>query len=374
MRSIAICLIAAFLIAIAPAQTETPPEPDYEQLVQDLGSLDFQTRESATAALKKAGAAARPALAKALSSSDLEQRTRARRLLDALDAGGGRVDAQAERDRVRGERLKPIRPGSSVPRPRVEVRPQRRRLPRLEDFGGRLDEYMKALDSFLDETRQIGPSLGEIENILRTRMPSFELSTRGGVGITTRVVKNDESLSLTRGTDGKVTFRVVRIDRSTGQSGESQVYTGSSMADFKHRHPAVYEEYRDTGLFDASRNGFVFTTPRQHGMRPVPPERRTSRPAPRRSTHGVLMQVVPAVLRSHVDIPDRAVVVARVDRGSWAAGFGFQAHDVVTHVDGLAVGTPGAFARMLELGATDEVTVEVIRRARPVTLSGQRPH
>src|SRR5262245_44450469 len=55
-----------------------------DQLVEQLGSEDFQTRDAADRERRKIGRPAVPALETALESSDAERADRARKILDAI--------------------------------------------------------------------------------------------------------------------------------------------------------------------------------------------------------------------------------------------------------------------------------------------------
>lgn len=77
-------VVLVLLCGTSQAQTPADPPADaqIDLWVQDLGALDFETREAAEAQLFKTGVAAEAALrAVAESSDDLEVRTRAKRLL-----------------------------------------------------------------------------------------------------------------------------------------------------------------------------------------------------------------------------------------------------------------------------------------------------
>ena len=222
---------------------------------------------------------------------------------------------------------------------------------------------MEALDAFMRETRRLGPSFGEIERRMKDRSGIFTFRSRGNGATTTRVRKSGEALELTRSGDGRIRF-VVTPETAPA---EPQVYAARDMEAFKLRHPEIYEEYRETGLFDSSRSGFVFTESlplRSPQAVPVSPKGETS--------HGARLRIVPAVLRAHLLIPKRALLVARVQPGTPAATAGLRENDIVTHVDGLPVGTVEVFTRLLESSTAPKVMIRVIRAGRPLQLSGIR--
>jgi S1-C subfamily serine protease len=87
-----------------------------------------------------------------------------------------------------------------------------------------------------------------------------------------------------------------------------------------------------------------------------------------------MVDAAPDVLRAHVDLPDRAVVVEEVVPGMPAETMGLVLFDVITHVDGQPVGTAEDVRRALNReGAPDTVTITVLRRGARHELSAKRP-
>jgi hypothetical protein len=68
------------------AKTSPPDAKQIQQLIQDLASDDFGTREKASRTLSSVGKTALPALREALQSNDAEVRQRARRIMDAIQS------------------------------------------------------------------------------------------------------------------------------------------------------------------------------------------------------------------------------------------------------------------------------------------------
>ncbi len=77
--------LALLLLALPLAFAAAPPARSVERLVRQLGSDDFDERESASTHLSEIGEPAVPALHEALASADLEVRSRAGRLVAVLD-------------------------------------------------------------------------------------------------------------------------------------------------------------------------------------------------------------------------------------------------------------------------------------------------
>src|SRR3954471_9442190 len=82
-RLLALPLLLPLLAAAPPAG---PSGAEVARLIGQLGDDDFDTREQATARLKRIGEPAFDALHKALSSDDLEVRHRAAKIVAFLDA------------------------------------------------------------------------------------------------------------------------------------------------------------------------------------------------------------------------------------------------------------------------------------------------
>jgi tetratricopeptide (TPR) repeat protein len=80
-------LFAVFLVTLTTAGAALPDANQIARWVRDLGADDFATRQQASAALWKAGAAAEPALEAALKSGDPETVRRAREVLGKFRSG-----------------------------------------------------------------------------------------------------------------------------------------------------------------------------------------------------------------------------------------------------------------------------------------------
>lgn len=376
MRDFAYMLVFAVLTGLPLAgQGATEPPPDLDQLVKDLGSADFKTREAATAKLGDAGEGARSALEKAVDSEHLEQRARVRRLLDQLGPTSGTDDPARVRDRLRGRPLEPVSPPG---RPRVEVRPQRGldSMPRPEDYHGRLGEYMDALSEYLDQmTRSPRPPQGGLDGWLRDGVSSSFSVSIAGPGRTTRVMRNGESIECRRDPAGKITLKIGRVDPRTGKVKAVETYAAEDLKAFKEEHGEVYDRYRETGVFDSSRHGFVTEWPSPRAPRsPVrPPTVRAQSQVGTDVVHGATIASVPAVLRSHLDLPRQAVLITAVKSGSPADGLGLRSHDVLTHVDGAPVGSMADIRSALNSGEGDTVEVRVLREGRKMAFAGARP-
>ena len=104
LLTLALLAFPLALLAEPPPETQKPPQPALEKLIEDLGSPSYATREGASRALGEAGEGAREALEKALHSKDPEVQNRARTLLESLEArrrektGGQRKEKEEEDD------------------------------------------------------------------------------------------------------------------------------------------------------------------------------------------------------------------------------------------------------------------------------------
>ena len=77
-------LLLAWPPGLAAGEAAPPPEAQIKAWIAQLGGEDFDTREHAEAALRKAGPAAIPLLTKARDEGDAEVKARAARILDEL--------------------------------------------------------------------------------------------------------------------------------------------------------------------------------------------------------------------------------------------------------------------------------------------------
>jgi len=80
------CAMLALVCALplCAAEAPVPTEAQVQKLIAELGSDDFDARENAEKSLKSVGAAAIPAIKKAMEGGDAELRTRGQRVLDEL--------------------------------------------------------------------------------------------------------------------------------------------------------------------------------------------------------------------------------------------------------------------------------------------------
>jgi hypothetical protein len=129
------------------------PAASVDDLVKDLGSDDFKTREAATDALGARGAEAVPALEKAAQSKDPEVRWRAEKAL------------RAARERAAAS---PRRRDDAAPPPGRGERALERRTPEPRDPSeepqGRAEERMRQLEENL---RRMHPEIGDLLKDLR---------------------------------------------------------------------------------------------------------------------------------------------------------------------------------------------------------------
>ena|SRR5438552_297934 len=103
-RLFALPLLLPLIAAAPPAG---PSGSEVARLIGQLGDDDFDTREDATARLKRIGEPAFDALRKALRSDDLEVRRRAARIIRALDARLQILCYEGHSERVMGVAFSP---------------------------------------------------------------------------------------------------------------------------------------------------------------------------------------------------------------------------------------------------------------------------
>lgn len=348
---------------------EQPPEAG--KLVEKLGSPEYTVRKQATEALRKLGEAARPALEKGARSSNLERRARCRALLNELRGDGPRVQGE-------GGRLRPLEPHGARRFDEEELEHLKERMRRLRERHQRaLESFQRGTPFPFDELlRELLPGPDSARPLKPVPDRSLDRQQAGLGGTRVRLRQPDgEVLELFRDPSGKVTFKVSRPDPDTGET-VTETYEAESLEAFREEHPQVHERYADTGLFSSRPGGFHIRVhpPGTGGLErlfPLPFSREMRRGAP---VLGVEVAPVPEVLRAHLDLPEKALLVERVAPGSAAADMGLRRYDLLLRVDGTSVATSREVARILaRQDHPPTLEVEVLRRGGRQTLSGPWP-
>lgn len=355
MRTLVLALALAVAAPWSAGQEPGPAgERDLARWVEALGHEDFAVREEAADLLRKAGAGARTALEAAKDSENAEQRTRVRQLLKEmeLDRGGPQQ-----------EPLKPAQP-PEVRRPRGSIR--------LDGAGADPFEALRDLDRRMAELREWMDRQSEELSRLRDLPDLKELFE--GLDLKMEVPEGAAGVMQVEmhGPDGKLGYSR-KADGSVRIEDGDAVYEFGSLDEFKTAHPDVHARLSERGLFPASGvrpggfPGIVFggRFPAVQGFGspwiPRPPPGIEPVPAPRGRTLGVVLNEVPRLLRTHMQIPASAQLVESVHRGSPADRAGIQASDILLEVDGHPASDPEAVREALNrANGRDDAVVKIL--------------
>ncbi|HLY75634.1 MAG TPA: PDZ domain-containing protein [Planctomycetota bacterium] len=287
-----------------------------QDLIRNLGSEDYATREQATQELEKIGKPARAALQKAAEESqDPEVRQRAQTLLDG---------------KLRSEKPAP-----------------RKAVPAPPPGQGR-------------------PGL---------RGSAVSISTING-NSTYSIRPFDDTPPLTF---YKAAAGTVKLEY-TNEEGETKSAESATLAAFLTEHAELAQKYgiSENGIdYAGSRVLFSgrakpdFAFPPFNG--PLVPRRLPAPPAPRAedgtSVGGALLDAVDEATRSQLDIPDgQGAVVTKVVAGGIAEALGLKRNDIVLEIDGRKIESPESAKGLL----TRDSKVTLLRKGKKETLNGRK--
>ncbi len=327
-----IAVAAALLLpaALATAQDEDPAG-NIDELIRQLGSEDFATREKATEELRKIGRPAEEALRKAAESEDAEVQSRARTLLRALE--------------------KPAKEEKEEEGPRVELRPGLQF--NLQGFRGGSLVVQSTND---DSTYRLTPADGSDPLV-------FHRSAGGAVKL-----------------------------EYTDEKGAKKTAGAESLEKFLEEHKELAAKYgitKDGINYKGLRTAFAAGGRNRVMIQPGLPFRLPGGPGgdedddrPRRfewnledlmggrdRAAGATLEKPSEALRAHIEIPGgEGLVVTRVEPGSAAEAAGLLRHDVLLEIDGENVRSVQDARR--RLGKASRITV--IRKGLKRTIQAER--
>lgn len=330
MKTATLAFAAAALVGGAALGQEDDSSKKIQDLIRQLGSDDFQTRESATQELKKLGKAAEPALREALSHEDAEVRARARQALDEIEK------AQA--------------PKPEPPRRRLSI-PGFPGAPGAPGFGFR-GSSIQVQSVNGDTTYKITPGDG-------SDPITFHKSAAGGVKL-----------------------------EYPGEKGEKKTAEAESLGKFLKDHKELAEKYgiSEEGIdYGGARSSFKgggvpgFAIPRgAWRFRALPPKDEDDlndlldsvlKLEPGQKAAGATLERVPDALRAQFELPEgEGLVVSRVAGGSDAEAAGLRLHDVLLEIDGKKVTS----ARDVRENLKKAGSVTVLRKGKRETLKPEK--
>ncbi len=269
------------------------PEKRIAELVQQLSSDDFETREKASAELKKIGAPAIPALREASKSKDPETRMRAETILEALKkkpaptprrkrSSGPRVLMQSRN----GDSIYTLTPSEGDPITFHKRSNGSVRLEYIDEEGKDAEAVAGSLEAFLKKYPDLSKKFG---------------ISRDGIKY------GDARTSFNRG----FSFKFV-------QPEEFERGFGDLEEELRKRLEGFRKFFDDPGRFSLPDNEDFFG-------------RGNRREA--KSIHGAVLLPVPGSLRAHVTIPrDTGLMVSSVETDTLAWRFGFKKYDILLKV------------------------------------------
>lgn len=313
-------LMAALL---APQQDEDLAKK-IDALVRDLGAEDFETREKATAELKKIGKPAIPALKKAAESEDAEVKVRAKALLEEF----ARAEKKPEKKRgfsrisvnsTNGDTSYVIVPSEGDPIT----------FQRLKDGGVQL-EYVEKGEA----------KTAKAESLAKFLEAHKELAAKYGI--------TEDGIAYG---GAKASFK------GGGPQFRFDWDEEMPMPDFQEEMEKLRKllEENDWGW----KPGFEFDEEwldnlRSGGRTP--------------SAHGASFSSVDEVLRSHLDIPEGSgLVVRKVKDATLAAEFGLKKNDILLEIDGAKI----ASAKDVKSALKKESKLTILRGGKRTELKAK---
>ncbi len=370
--------LGASIVAAGAARAGEPDarDPDaraqVEQLLPRLWSDDDSVRERAESELFALGDAGRHEMERLARDTDTRRAVTALRLLQSDRWDGARADVRS------GEQ--PLRRIGAPERNLDDV--EREMRTRIDELRRRLDEAFGAGRAWrLPEL----PALPRIE--WRGTDQDAQVSVHG------QVLRDGRELTWDRGTDGKV-----RVTVKDDGDQDAHVYEAENLDAFRSAHPDVAAQL-DALVPSWTGGPALRLVPHQldwpHGLAGLfgdgpaardpdgddgarapadGAERLRERAAPpeRGPALGIEFDLPGDVLREQLELGDAGLVVRRVVPGTLAERVGLRPHDIVTRIGGTEVRDAGDVRSALAARAEDgPVEVEVVRRARRLTLSGR---
>lgn len=283
------------ILALALPLFFAAPQDDerIDRLIRDLGSDDFETREKATAELKKIGKPAVPALRKAAESDDAEVKLRAKKLLEDIEAekppprrGVGSIQIQS----ANGDTTYALTPAEGEP---FTFHRRKDGSVALE-VDGKEVASADSLEEFLEEYADFAKRYGITNSGIQY----------GGL---------------------RASFR--------GKEREFPIPSQDPEDLLRELEKQMEELRRQFGGFGWDED--FFSTPR------------------RSQAHGATFEGADETLRSHLEIPEGVgLVVRRVAKGSLADRFGLRKHDILLEIDGTDVVSTSDVQKLLSRDST----------------------
>lgn len=309
---------------VPEGKQEAPPTSEIQKLVAELGSDNFETRETADRLLRKVGKAAIPALKKALESEDAEVRARAKRILAEIESAA--QEKPKERPKSTSMRMKIIGPGYTLDAGDDGVK--------FEDKGAGKTYEAESMEKFKEKYPEI------------VKQYNLDLWTFS-MAPSRRPRMPDNPFDFDFGFDFDRKFDELWPPEFRKHLEEQR----RSMDEALKRHRQEFEELMRR--YDEERGE----------PRPAEPPATTKSSA----RIGVEVEGVSDTLRAQLGLAeDEGVLIASVGEGTPAAKAGLQKHDVVVAVNGQKTANRWSLRRMVSeaLEAKGEVELTIVRKAK----------
>lgn len=333
-----------------PAQGAEGLKAKVDALVKQLGSNEFDKRESATERLKKIGKPAIPALKEALKSDDAEVRSRAESLLKELESP---QTQQEKRSGSSGPSLPGLRRGTIIlPE---ELDEQTRKT--IEKLMERLE---KGIGEGFSRTWRLFPGPGEKKGEEEKDLPLSETMRKRLEEIRKKFGDSQKWIEDMRKRMGESEkwFEEFRkgMEEPVGEGERIKPKTELPGEEKKGKALPL-----PRGDFKSGRTVIVKRLVWKDGKLVVDEQQSYDPRLP-----GISVSPVSDVLRYHLSLAEsEGVTVSAVLQNSPFAAAGIAKHDVIISVDGRTVGSRETLAQAL--ADKEKVTVQVVRRGKRKT-------
>lgn len=336
----------ALFLTLAFCAQDDDPKAKIDHWIGELGSEDFETREKATAELKKIGKPATEALRKAAESNDPEVKMRAKSILEAIEKpekkpkserSGASISVQV----VNGDYTYVVTPAEGDPITFKKVKDGSVALEYTDDHGKKVDARSDSLAEFLEERADLATKYG----ITKDGISYGGARSRFGGGRRTIPRANDpDPFELQKRLQEEQERLREELKKFNLPGFDPQEWGGGDLTKTLEE---LFKRFQGFNFGDEDPTDLPQLAPRNA------------------SAHGATFGSVDEVLRFHLEIPEgTGIVVRRVKENSLAARFELKKHDIVLAIDGKSVANAGGFSKSLK----ESSTVSLLRAGKKIEL------
>jgi len=334
------CLMA--LIAFAG-------EPTIEELVKNLGAEDYSAREDATRALIARGAAAIPALEKAVQDKDVEVRMRAGRALRAI-----REKPAPEQAPVNGQQEREAAPGTAQPRRQPQPPGGNGTTHRSTSMRFDKGEWTITITSGVGAEKTTKTYRGKSLEELKKKHPEV----REALGGTTFRFGNERPGGKPNAFDPFKDF-----DKWFEQNGFGNRRRGDPFGGAADLQKEI-----------ARLNQWARWLAQERARRGQVDPRARARQQAETLLLGIRARKPETVLDAQLQLRGRGLVIEKVEVDTLAARLGLQRYDILLELNGITVRTAADIRpTLLSQDAKQPVRAKVMRRAKLIMLKEAAP-